>query len=48
MPQLCPAYFNNLIIFGLFTVLLLVYISSYYILPSILKVNLSRKYISKL
>lgn len=47
MPQFTPFYFINQVVFGLVTLTLLIYIFSKYILPKIVKLNLTRMYIKK-
>jgi F-type H+-transporting ATPase subunit 8 len=48
MPQLVPFYFLNQIIYGYTVLLILIYVSSKYILPRILNIFLSRIFITKL
>lgn len=48
MPQLVPFYFLHLLTFGIFTLVVLVYILSKYLLPNILRLFLARVLIVKL
>jgi F-type H+-transporting ATPase subunit 8 len=48
MPQLVPFYFLNQIIYGYTVLLILIYVSSKFILPRILNIFLSRIFITKL
>nr|AUN28272.1 ATP synthase F0 subunit 8 [Malassezia yamatoensis]WBU10879.1 ATP synthase F0 subunit 8 [Malassezia psittaci] len=48
MPQLIPFYFVNQLSFTLFSLFVLIYLFSRYILPAFLEVNLSRLYITKI
>ena len=48
MPQLVPFYFLNQIIYWYTVLLILIYVSSKFILPRILNIFLSRIFITKL
>ena len=48
MPQLTPFYFVNEVTFGFAIIVIIVYISSKYILPRFVRLFLSRTFISKL
>ena len=48
MPQLVPFYFLNQIIYGYTVLLILIYVSSKFILPRILNIFLSRIFTTKL
>lgn len=48
MPQLVPYYFINQVIFGYFLIIIIIYLFSKYILPSFIRVFLTRLYITNL
>ena len=48
MPQLVPFYFLNLLTFGIFAISFIVYYSSTFILPNILRLYISRLIVTKL
>lgn len=48
MPQLVPFFFLNQIFWGYLIILIIIYISSKYVLPRILSLYLSRTFITKL
>lgn len=48
MPQLIPFYFINLLIYGMTTILGLLYLVSRFLLPNILRLQLARTIIAKL
>lgn len=48
MPQLIPFNFIHILLLGIITISILIYISCRYIIPSIVKLYLSRVIITKI
>ncbi|XWW92073.1 ATP synthase subunit 8 (mitochondrion) [Cordyceps javanica] len=48
MPQLTPFYYMNEIVFAFAIIVIVLYISSKYILPRIVRLFLSRMFINKI
>jgi F-type H+-transporting ATPase subunit 8 len=48
MPQLVPFYYTNEVMFAFAVLVLILYISSKYILPRIMRLFLSRTFINKI
>lgn len=48
MPQLVPFYFLNMYVYGIMTIVTLLLINSYYVLPMLLRLHLVRLFISKM
>jgi F-type H+-transporting ATPase subunit 8 len=48
MPQLTPFYYINEIVFAFAIIVIVLYISSKYILPRIVRLFLSRMFINKI
>nr|YP_009444484.1 ATP synthase F0 subunit 8 [Naumovozyma dairenensis]APD15107.1 ATP synthase F0 subunit 8 [Naumovozyma dairenensis] len=48
MPQLVPFYFMNMVTYGFILILVLLVLFSQYFLPMILRLYVSRLFISKL
>ena len=48
MPQLVPFFFINQVVFTLSTLVILIYIFSKYILPSIVRLFTTRNFINKI
>lgn len=48
MPQLTPFYYMNEIVFAFAIIVIVLYISSKYILPRIIRLFLSRMFINKI
>lgn len=48
MPQLVPFFFVNQVIFAFVLLIIMIYMFSKYILPRLVKLFLSRVYLSKL
>lgn len=48
MPQLVPFYFLNQLTYGFIILIILLYVLSKYLLPSILNLYISRIFITKL
>nr|YP_009178765.1 ATP synthase F0 subunit 8 [Lecanicillium saksenae]ALJ49900.1 ATP synthase F0 subunit 8 [Lecanicillium saksenae] len=48
MPQLTPFYYMNEIVFAFAIIVIVLYVSSKYILPRIVRLFLSRMFINKI